>query len=138
MEKIFTLYNELHNAGVKCFSWELRDQKAAVIESDGAYAIFIDPNSIGTMAEETIIVGHEAGHIATGTTHHICSPYDLVERHEYRANKWMINRLLPRDELYQMYHDGCTEVWEIAEHAALPESFVRMAMEYYHAQELAV
>ena len=64
-------------------------------------------------------------------------PYDLVERHEHRANKWAIEKLLPRDELYALYADGLTQPWEIAEHAALPEDFVRRAMAYYHDQDAA-
>lgn len=137
MEKVFTLYNELHSAGVKCFSWDLDGETAAVIKMDNKYALFIDTNTVNTIPEETVIVAHEMGHIATGTTHCICSPYELIERHEYRANKWAIRRLIPKDELYSYYNQGYTEPWEIAEQINLPESFVSKAMTYYHEQELA-
>lgn len=125
MNKALSLYRELHEAGVSCFSWTLGSEKAATIELKGAYALFVDFDNIASAAEEAAVIAHEYGHIATGTTHRVCSPYDLVERHEHRANKWAIEKLLPRDELYALYADGLTQPWEIAEHAALPEDFVR-------------
>lgn len=109
MNKALSLYRELHEAGVSCFSWTLGSEKAATIELKGAYALFVDFDNITSATEEAAVIAHEYGHIATGTTHRVCSPYDLVERHEHRANKWAIEKLLPRDELYALYADGLTQ-----------------------------
>jgi len=109
LNKALSLYRELHEAGVSCFSWTLGSEKAATIELKGAYALFVDFDNITSAAEEAAVIAHEYGHIATGTTHRVCSPYDLVERHEHRANKWAIEKLLPRDELYALYADGLTQ-----------------------------
>ena len=137
MNKALSLYRELQEAGVSCFSWTLGSEKAATIELKGAYALFVDFDNITSAAEDAAVIAHEYGHIATGTTHRVCCPYDLVDRHEHRANNWAIEKLLPRDELYALYADGLTQPWEIAEHAALPEDFVRRAMAYYHDQDAA-
>ena len=32
---------------------------------------------------------HELGHIATGALHKVDSPFELVERSEYRANRYV-------------------------------------------------
>lgn len=137
MEKLWELYENLHQSGVKCFTWPLDENQAMIIELSGKYALFMDFDQIPNQAQETAIVAHEAGHIATGCTHRVSSPLDLICRHEYRANKWAIHRLIPKDELYSYYSRGYTQPWEIAEQMGLPEGFIRKAMAFYHEQELA-
>ena len=66
MNKALSLYRELHEAGVSCFSWTLGSEKAATIELKGAYALFVDFDNITSAAEEAAVIAHEYGHIATG------------------------------------------------------------------------
>ena len=60
----------------------MEDTKAVTIELNGQYGVFVDFDNISSTAEELVTIAHEAGHCMTGATHKICSPYDLIERHE--------------------------------------------------------
>ena len=81
---------------------------------------------------------HEGGHYATGTTHEVSSPYDLVEKHEYKANKWAVQRALSSDELDDAVAEGYTEIWSLAEHFGVTEEFMRKAVCWYTYGNLAV
>ncbi|MEA4896164.1 MAG: ImmA/IrrE family metallo-endopeptidase [Oscillospiraceae bacterium] len=134
MEKLVEIYRELHDTGVTMIDRPLpfsAETKSAVLRlCDDKYGIFVDSSHL-TMAEESVCIAHEAGHIATGSTHAVCSPYDVVARHEYRANKWAIKKLIPKDELDNAVRHGNTEVWELAEEFGVTEEFMIKAINYY-------
>lgn len=88
MDKLLTLYQALQAEGVSLFTWHLDGEKAATIERGGQYAIFMDFDSIASRAEELVVLAHEGGHAATGATHALYSPFDLIAKHEYRAYAW--------------------------------------------------
>lgn len=77
MKTLFKIYEELYKAGVKVYSYNLCDTPAVTIEANKQYAIFFNPNAIHSLADETCIAAHEAGHIMTGTTHKVNSPCEI-------------------------------------------------------------
>ncbi|MGN0968851.1 MAG: ImmA/IrrE family metallo-endopeptidase [Oscillospiraceae bacterium] len=137
MEQIISLYNELNRAGVRFYHWDMDDLQAVTIEQGGRYGVFMDFGNIRTGAEELVTVAHEGGHISTGATHKVDSPYDLVEKHEYKADKWAIRRLIPEDALDEAVADGCTELWQLAEHFGVTEEFMKKAVCWYVHGNLA-
>lgn len=142
MNHLLDVYRELHNCGVFFFERKLafsNEQTAAsTIECDGAYGIFVDTSRIHTKAEEAVAVAHEAGHCMTGSTHKLCSPYDLIERHENDANRWACRKLIPVDELDEAVASGITELWELAEHFNVTEDFMKKAVCLHTYGNLAV
>ena len=96
----------------------------------------MDFDNIPTRAEELVVIAHEGGHCSTGATHRVSSPYDLVEKHEYKAWKWAIQRLIPEEELDAAVGSGLTEAWELAEHFQVTEPFLRRAVAYYRSQKM--
>lgn len=137
MEKIISLYNELNKAGVRFYHWNMEEDRAATIELGGQYGVFMDFGNIHSSAEELVVVAHEGGHISTGATHKVNSPYDLIEKHEYKADKWAIQKLIPEEELDEAVASGCTELWQLAEHFAVTEEFMRKAVCWYVHGNLA-
>lgn len=137
MEKIIALYNELNRAGVRFYHWNMEEDRAATIELGGQYGVFMDFGNIRSSAEELVVVAHEGGHISTGATHRVNSPYDLIEKHEYKADKWAIQKLIPEDELDEAVASGCTELWQLAERFAVTEEFMRKAVCWYVHGNLA-
>jgi Zn-dependent peptidase ImmA (M78 family) len=124
------IYEELQKQGVSLYMWDF-PEKAAVIEVDNQYAIFMDHDMIDSIAEETVVIAHECGHIATGSTHKVSSPYDLIEKHEYKANAWAIKKLLPFPKMKEAMKLGFVEPYELAEYFCLPENFIKKAFNYY-------
>ena len=59
----------------------------ATIRDGEKYAVFLDFSQIPTTRRLRGVCAHEMSHVATGALHKVCSPYELVERSEYRANR---------------------------------------------------
>ena len=135
MKTLFKIYEELYKAGVKVYSYNLCDTPAVTIEANKQYAIFFNPNAIHSLADETCIAAHEAGHIMTGTTHKVNSPCDIVARHEEKASRWAIQHVVPHEKYIHALHNGICEVWDLAEYFGVTESFMRKAIHYYHMLE---
>lgn len=137
MDKIIPLYDELNDAGVRFYHWNMSEDQAVTIEMNGQYGVFMDFDNIQSAAQELVVVAHEGGHISTGATHHVNSPYDLVEKHEYKADKWAVTRLIGEEDLDQAVADGCTELWQLAEHFGVTEEFMKKAVCWYTHGNLA-
>lgn len=131
MDTLIPLYQELQDQGVRFFTWDLERGRAVTMEMGGEYAVFMDFDNIHSLAEERTVLAHEGGHICTGATHKVSSPYDLIEKHEYKAWKWALLKLLPREALAGAIREGVTEPWELAERFDVTEEMVRMALCWY-------
>lgn len=128
MENILALYDQLNHAGVRFYHWDLDDGQASTIEMNGNYGIFMDFHNISTQAEELVAVAHEGGHVFTGATHKVSSPYDLIAKHEYKADKWAIQRLISPEALDAAVADGCTDLHSLAEHFNVTIPFMKKAV----------
>ena len=102
------------------------------------YAIALDPWKLGSLAQETVCLAHELGHCETGSFYNQYAALDVRQRHENRADKWEIEQFLPLDALEAAAHEGCTEVWDLAERFGVTEDLVRKAICWYKHGNLAV
>jgi len=137
MNKLLSLYNKLSDLGIRFYTWDLDSYKAATIEIDNKYGIFVDLSNIQTSAEEIVVIAHEGGHAVTGSTHKLYSPYELIEKHENTADKWAIEHTITADELDDAIAQGCDEYWQLAERFGVTEDFVRKAVCWYTYGNLA-
>ena len=103
----------------------------ATVRCRGLYAIFLDFSKIRSARLLRGVCYHELGHAATGALHRIDSPYETVERSEYRANRWAAEHFLNAEAFREAFSSGCTELWQLAEYFELPEEDVRKALEYW-------
>lgn len=103
----------------------------ATIRDDDWYAIFLDFTQIQSTRLLKGICYHELGHAGTGALHKVSSPYELVERSEYRANRWAAERFLPPEDFQEAFAAGYTELWQLAEYFDLPEQDVKNALSYW-------
>ncbi|WP_124100619.1 ImmA/IrrE family metallo-endopeptidase [Ruminococcus sp. Marseille-P6503] len=99
---------------------------------DGARncAIVMDSSKISTSAEETVILAHEVGHCETGAFYDENS-LELRSRCEYRADKWAIKMLIPKESLAEALENGATELWQLAEYFGVTEDFMLKACRLY-------
>lgn len=128
MENTLSLYDELNGAGVRFYHWDLGEERAATMEMGGRYAVFMDFSNIPTAADELVTVAHEGGHVSTGTTHRVSSPYDLVSKHEYKADKWAVQRLIPAEALDRAVADGYTDLYALADYFNVTVPFMKKAV----------
>lgn len=95
------------------------------------YAIFLDFGKIQSTRALKGVCIHEIGHAATGALHKVNSPYETVERSEYRANRWSAEQYLTEQDFRDAFTDGYTELWQLSEYFDLPESDVFKAYCYW-------
>ena len=99
---------------------------------DGCYwAVFLDFSKILSTRLLRGVCCHELGHLATGALHRVDSPYELVERSEYRANRYMAQHFLTQDDFREAFQAGYTELWQLAEYFDLPEQDIKNALTYW-------
>lgn len=94
-------------------------------------AIFLDIRAISTLRELKGVCLHELGHAATGALHKLSSPFETVERSEYRANRWAAQQFLSVEAFYEAFDAGCRDLWELAEYFDLPEQDIKKALSYW-------
>lgn len=137
MEKLDDLYQWLSGEGVYLFDRQLpfssESSKAVTIKlpATETTGIFIDHERMNNSADEYCTALHESGHYATGTTHKLSSPYDLVEQHEKKADKWAVQHAVRPEELDEAVADGYTDIWSLAEYFGVTPTFMRKAVCWY-------
>ena len=108
----------------------------SVLLDDGSCVIGIDCTKM-TDSQEKTQLAHEIGHCETGSFYSRYVQVDSRQRHENRADKWAIQKLIPEDELDEAVANGCTELWELAEHFGVTEDFMKKAVCWYTNGNLA-
>ena len=135
MVSVYDLYNEMIENGILLFDYKQNGTAAATIRINETYGVFLDSRILDTLAKEKTIVAHECGHCFTGSTHAIYSPFDVIEKHEYKANKWAAHRVMPIEEIKKSLRDGCVEPWQLAERFNVTEDFVKTALYIYQCED---
>ena len=103
----------------------------ATIRDQGFCAVFLDFTKIRSTRLLRGVCCHELGHAATGALHKVDSPYELVERSEYRANRWAAEHFFSVADFKEAFAAGCTEPWQLAEYFDMPEQDIRAALTYW-------
>lgn len=103
----------------------------------GSCYIGMDSSLQDGSCRERVHLAHELGHCATGSFYNIYAAVDSRRRHEYRADKWAIETLIPVEALDDAIAGGLTEMWELAERFGVTEEFMRKAVCYYVHGNLA-
>ena len=104
---------------------------------DGGQYIGMDESVSDGGTQERVHLSHELGHCMTGSFYSVYTAVDCRQRHENRADKWAVLRLIPVDDLDDAVAQGCTELWELAERFGVTEDFVKKAVCYYVHGNLA-
>lgn len=92
--------------------------------------IGINPFLIHSHSEEKVMLAHELGHCSTGSFYNRYAALDIRLKHEHRADKWAIKKLVPKNELKEACK-YCTNRWELSEYFGVTEDFMQKALDYY-------
>lgn len=144
MMELTDIYKWFENEGIFVFDRQLpfsNEQSKAVtirLRGEGATGVFLDIGRIETAAEEAVTLLHEGGHCATGTTHVIVSSFDLIAKHEYKADKWAVQGAVTKEELENARRKGYREIHELADFFNLTEAFMKKVVCWYDHGNLDV
>lgn len=106
-------------------------QPGATVRDHGYYAVFLDFSKIRSTRALRGVCCHELGHAATGALHKVDSPFELVERSEYRAARWVAENYLTAEMFQEAFAAGYTELWQLSEYFDLPEDCIASALTYW-------
>ena len=106
-------------------------QPGATVRDAGQYAVFLDFSQIQSTRLLRGVCCHEMAHVATGALHKVDSPFELAERSEYRAKRFMAEKFLTYEEFQEAFAAGYTELWQLAEYFDMPEWDVSAALTYW-------
>lgn len=128
--KVTDFYQVADASGVPVIHIPLPEVRSVALSVGSSGVVGLDNTSTMTNAEEQAYLGHELGHCLYGGFYSRESSFDVVERHEVRADRWYIKRAIPRKTLFQLLKQGY-DAWEIAEQLNTTEEYVRRAYYYY-------
>ena len=135
---LIDLYDYAEDEGIDVDWIPMRIADSLSVElPDGSHCIAIDTWKMGSLAKETVALGHELGHCSTGAFYNRFAKRDIMQKHENRADKWAIKKLIPADELDEAVSEGHTEIWDLAEYFGVTEDFMRKAVCWYAYGNLA-
>lgn len=134
LNNLYTI-SEANDIPVESFRMPV-SQSMSIMDEQGNCFIGIDPFRLTSEADEKVKLGHELGHCLTGAFYNRYSDFDLRRRHEIRADRWAVKKLIPKDELVMAYCQGCVEAWQLADHFGVTEEFVYKALEAYMVEGL--
>lgn len=127
------LYSLAEEEQVGIFAYDFGDDIDAlsVLHDDWTCDIALNMDRVDDAATEKTLLAHEMGHCMTGSFYTRCSPFDIKQRHENRADRWAITNVIPFDEMLNAMRSGCTERWQLAYHFNVTEDMIQKAYAYY-------
>ena len=136
--EILALYDFAKQQNIEVLNYPMSENGSmSIMAEDGCCYIGMDASVLDGSAQERVHLGHELGHCATGSFYSIHTAVDSRQRHENKADKWAVKKLIPVDDLDYAVADGCTEIWELADRFGVTEQFMRKAICYYVHGNLA-
>lgn len=124
---IFDLAEEL---GTEVFYGDIPQCKSISVPDN----ICLDFSLLCGGKEEHTRLAHELGHCATGAFYNRYTVFDVIERQEWKADKWAVHQILPIDSLRHAVESGVTTVWELADKFCVTEDFILRTLEVYKAE----
>lgn len=135
---ILDLYNLAKQENIEVIQYPMSDNGSISFMADsGNCYIGMDESIRDGSALERVHLGHEMGHCLTGSFYNRYAAVDSRDRHENRADKWAVKKLIPVEDLDDAVSEGCTEIWELADRFGVTEEFIRKAVCYYVHGNLA-
>lgn len=132
--ELLELYQLADAEHIPVYSFDLpQTHSLSLMNNDGSCAVAIDPFGLNSTKDEKIRLAHELGHCVTGSFYNRYSDFDIKARSEYKADKWAIKKLIPKDELQAAFEQGYTEPWDLAEYFNVTEEFIIKAVNYYRS-----
>ena len=136
--EIAALYDFARQQNIEVIPFPMeKNGSMSIMLEDGSCVVGMDASVRDGQVLERVHLGHELGHCATGSFYNIYAAMDCRQRHENKANKWAIQKLIPVDDLDDAVAEGCHEIWELADRFGVTEEFVRKALCYYVHGNLA-
>ncbi len=138
MTALSTLYEIAEQQNIVVYHFPLPTVgSVSVMDAAGQCSIGLDLPHRRSRNELRVRLAHELGHCVTGSFYNRYSPADNRKRHENRADRWAVGRLIAREALDEAVAAGHTELWDLADYFGVDETFLKKAVCLYTHGNLA-
>ncbi len=138
MTDVLSLYREAEARQVAVLRYRLPLTGSMSIEMPGGTCfIGIDESVMKSEPDRLVHLAHELGHCVTGAFYNRYARCESRRKHENRADRWAIERLIPREDLDLAVAEGRSTLWELAQYFNVTEDFMRKAVCLYTHGNLA-
>lgn len=134
MKKITDLQELAERRGISIDYIDCPECSSMSLTIDGKCYVGIDKDTASR--DELVHTAHELGHCETGAFYNRYSKFNVISKHEYTADKWAVQQLMPADELLSAVSEGYTEAWQLADYFGVTEDFVHKAYKIYKAMSV--
>lgn len=137
MVSLKSLYAQAEQQNIPVLSYPMPGCESMSIQLPGGRCAIGMDCAPATETSQRVHLSHELGHCLTGSFYNIYATADLRGRHENRADKWAIRRLIPVEALDDAIAAGHTELWDLAVFFGVTEVFLKKALCLYVHGNLA-
>lgn len=123
-----TLFSIADNYGISIEYCRLPLNESISTPDDDGDIVLMDYSLLWNGPNERVHLAHEIGHCVTGSFYNRYTPLDVRQKHENRADRWAVQKLIPVDALDDAVANGYTTMWELAEFFGVTEDFMRKAV----------
>lgn len=132
------LYQEAEDSSIPIMVLDIPQTGSMCIQAEsGRCYIGMDYGILPDEANRRVHLAHELGHCKTGAFYNRWAAQDVRRKHENRADKWAIQRMIPEDALDDAVADGCTDIYSLADRFGVTEDFMKRAVCWYTYGNLA-
>lgn len=122
------LYERANLEGIEIDERQMQELQAAAFPEGW---VVIDPTRFESMIAFKCALAHEIGHIETGSFYNIWSPFDLMAKCEYKANRRASEMLMPLHEVQSALRAGHSSRYALAVYFEVTEEFADIALAIY-------
>ena len=130
MKSTQSLYRYAERTRIEVINYPLPETASMSIDVGNGY-IGMDYTRLETEADERVHLAHELGHCTTGAFYNRYARLDIRQRHENRADKWAIRRLISQEALDDAVAEGHIELWDLADFFGVTEEFMKKTICLY-------
>ena len=132
MIQVPELYSLASGQNIAVLRYPMKENGSmSLMEPDGTCYIGMDDRVLDGGTQERMHLGHELGHCMTGSFYSRHTAVDSRQRHENRADKWSVRRLIPKPALDAAIAEGYTERWQLADYFGVTEDLIKKAVCLY-------
>lgn len=128
--ELIKLYDIATKENIPIINFKMKN-KAIIGCIDDNYMIGLNYSVINDFSEEKTVLAEELGHYYTNSLYNCNYSTIEIEKREFRANKWAFKTLIPVSFLLELFKEGYTTYYEIAEQLGVTEKMVKDAYNYY-------
>lgn len=133
MEKLEEIYETIDKENIYLKEHELDSARGILVNYEDVNAIIIDNNKLPESKSIATVLAHELGHYNTSGYYERTSPFDLISKKEYKADKNAWDTFIGYDELKKAVRNGYNTIWELSEYFGFEENFIARAVFYYQS-----